>query len=167
MMMFIGLWSHSISAILFGALSVWLVQRWFGERNGKMLILACITTAFWSLAAGSGGQTSYLAQLSEHFRNLAWLGFMYTLWRQGDGERRSYSVMVLYAVLGAIIVVEIGTDIIPVLVVGSPRLLGAAFLTSAVLHMLVAVGALVLVHNPRGASGNPSADGRASGTVDL
>ncbi len=147
MTLFIGLWSHSISAILFGALSVWLAQRWFSERNGKMLMFGCIMTAFWSLAAGSGGHTSYLAQLSEHFRNLAWLGFMYTLWRQGDGERRTYSVMVLYAVLGATIAIEIGTDIIPLMLAGSPRLLGAAFLTSAVLHMIVAVGALVLVHN--------------------
>ncbi|MFM2099705.1 MAG: hypothetical protein RLZZ366_1244 [Pseudomonadota bacterium] len=147
MIALVGLWSHALSAVLFGALSVWLAQRWFSERNGKMLMVACFATAFWSLAAGSNGYMSYLAQLSEHFRNLAWLGFMYTLWRQGDGERRTYSVMILYAVLGAIIALEIGTDVVPIFFAGSPRLIDAAFLTSAALHMIVAVGALVLVHN--------------------
>jgi putative PEP-CTERM system histidine kinase len=147
MMAFIGEWSHAAAAILFGALSVWLAQRWRNNGQSKALILACFATAFWAISVALGGHGNLLAQLAEHLRNLAWLGFMYGLWRQGDGAQRTVTVMVLYAVVASIVGVEMGIDVAAASLVGSPRLLEAAFVTASALHMMLAVSALVLVHN--------------------
>jgi hypothetical protein len=97
MMAFVGQWSHAGAAILFGALSVWLAQRWFSTRQGVALLVASIFTTIWAIAFSLSGQHAFIAQVTEHLRNLAWLAFMYVLWRQGEGEKRSLSVMMLYA----------------------------------------------------------------------
>lgn len=147
MIEFAGQWGHALAASLFGALAIWLARRSLGEREGKLLTLASFVTAVWALAVAMSGHDALVAQLTEHARNAAWLGFMYGLWRQGNGEQSSVSVAMLYWVLAAIIGLEVAVDILPLWLIGWPRLLEAAFLSSMVLHMMVAVGALVLVHN--------------------
>lgn len=148
MIEFVGQWGHALAASLFGALAIWLARRSFGgEQQGKLLALASAVTACWALAVAIGGQGALVGLIAEHARNAAWLGFMYGLWRQGDGAERSVSVATLYGVLAAIMVVEIGIDILPLWLQDYPRLLEADFIASMVLHMTVAIGALVLVHN--------------------
>jgi putative PEP-CTERM system histidine kinase len=86
-------------------------------------------------------------QLAEQCRNLGWLGFMYSLWDKGSAGNRPATVRVLYAVIVAVMLIEGGVSLLPALLEGSPRMLEAVFLSSMVLRMMVAVGALVLVHN--------------------
>lgn len=147
MIEFVGQWGHALAASLFGAMAIWLAQRSGGEREGRLLILATFLTAVWALAVAMGGRDALVGHIAEHARNAAWLGFMYGLWRQGQGGQSLFSVALLYGILSAIIGLEVAVDILPVWLVGSPRLLEAAYLASMVLHMVVAVGALVLVHN--------------------
>lgn len=147
MIEFVGQWSHALAAILFGALAIWLAQRSFGEREGKLLTIATFATAVWALAVAMAGQDALIGQFAEHARNAAWLGFMYGLWRQGQRKLSSVSVAILYWVLAAIIGIEVAVDVLQIWLEGWPRLLDAAFLSSMVLHMMVAIGALVLVHN--------------------
>lgn len=147
MIAFIGQWGHALAASLFGALAIWLAQRSFGEREGKLLTLASFMTAIWALAIAMAGRDALVGQIAEHARNAAWLGFMYGLWRQGHENLGSVSVAMLYWVLAAIIGVEVAVAILPIWLEGWPRLLEAAFLSSMVLHMMLAIGALVLVHN--------------------
>jgi putative PEP-CTERM system histidine kinase len=147
MIEFVGQWGHALAASLFGAMAIWLSQRSGGEREGRLLILATFLTAVWALAVAMGGRESLVGDIAEHARNAAWLGFMYGLWRQGQGGQSLFSVALLYGILLAIIGLEVAVDILPVWLAGSPRLLEAAYLASMVLHMVVVVGALVLVHN--------------------
>ena len=147
MIEFVGQWGHALAASLFGALAIWLAQRSVGERQGKLLTLASFMTAVWALAIAMAGHEALVSQIAEHVRNASWLGFMYGLWRQGQGSLSAFSVAMLYWVLAAIIGLEVAVDILPMWLAGWPRLLEAAFLSSMVLHMTVAVGALVLVHN--------------------
>ena len=147
MIEFVGQWGHAVAASLFGALAIWLSQRSVGERQGKLLTLASFMTAVWALAIAMAGHEALVSQFTEHVRNATWLGFMYGLWRQGQANLSAVSVAMLYWVLAAIIGVEVAVDILPIWLAGWPRLLEAAFLSSMVLHMTVAVGALVLVHN--------------------
>jgi putative PEP-CTERM system histidine kinase len=144
---FVGQWGHALAASLFGAMAIWLAQRSAREHKGRLLILATFGTAAWALAVAMGGRTALVGQLTEHARNAAWLGFMYGLWRQGQGGKGLFSIALLYGVLSATIGLEIAVDILPLWLIGSPRLLEAGYLASMVLHMVVAVGALVLVHN--------------------
>ena len=147
MIEFVGQWGHAAAASLFGALAIWLAQRSIGERQGKLLTLASFMTAVWALAIAMAGHEALVSQFAEHARNAAWLGFMFGLWRQGQETLSAISVAMLYWVLAAIIGVEVAVDLLPIWLAGWPRLLEAAFLSSMVLHMTVAVGALVLVHN--------------------
>lgn len=147
MIAFIGQWGHALAASLFGALAIWLAQRSVGEREGKLLTFASFLTAVWALSVAMAGHDALIGRFAEHARNAAWLGFMYGLWRQGQGALSAVSVAMLYWVLAAIIGVEVAVDILPIWLAGWPRLLEAAFLSSMALHMTVAVGALVLVHN--------------------
>lgn len=147
MIEFVGQWGHALAASLFGAMAIWLAQRSAGEREGRLLLLASFLTAVWGLAFAMGGHDALFAQFAEHARNAAWLGFMYGLWRQGQAQQSLFSVAMLYGILAAIIGVEVAVDVLPLWLAGWPRLLDAAYLASTVLHMVVAVGALVLVHN--------------------
>ena len=145
---FAGQWGHALAASLFGALAVWLAGRARGrEQQGRLLTLASALTALWALVVAMAGSDALFARFAEHARNAAWLGFMYRLWRQGDGRQQSASVAALYGVLAAVIGIEVANEMLPLWLAAYPRLLEATFLASMVLHMTVAVGALVLVHN--------------------
>jgi putative PEP-CTERM system histidine kinase len=143
----INQWSHAAAAILFGALAVWQVRRSVRDAQEKALIAASILTAFWALVTAMAGEQTLAVQLAEQCRNLGWLGFMYSLWDQGSAGHRPVTVRALYAVIVIVMFIQGGLAMLPAMLEGSPRLLEAAFLSSMVLRMMVAVGALVLVHN--------------------
>lgn len=144
---FVGQWGHALAASLFGALAIWLAQRSVGEREGRLLILATLVAAIWALTVAMVGHDALASRMTEHARNAAWLGFMYGLWRQGQSQQSLFSVALLYGILSAVIGLAFAVDLLPIWLTGSPRLLEAAYRASVVLHMVVAVGALVLVHN--------------------
>ncbi|MEK6638261.1 MAG: XrtA/PEP-CTERM system histidine kinase PrsK [Pseudomonadota bacterium] len=144
---FIGQWSHALAAILFGALAVWQVQR--NVRDGQSLALlgAAIITALWALLTAMASHFAVATQLIEQLRNAAWLGFMYMLWRNGEKAHRTGTVAALYVVLLGVIGVATGLILIGEIAALSPRVLDAMFLASAMIRMIIAVGALLLVHN--------------------
>jgi putative PEP-CTERM system histidine kinase len=145
--LFVSKWSHALTAILFGALGVWLVQRRMRDSQSALLILAALLTALWALLMAMSSHHTVGVLVSEQLRNAGWLGFMYMLWRRGDRAHRPASVAALYGVLGAVIIVELGLVLMPTPVEFTPRLLDAIFVASTIMRMMVAVGALVLVHN--------------------
>ncbi len=147
MILFVSKWSHALAAILFGALGVWLVQRRARDTQSAMLILAALLTALWALLTAMSSYDTVGVSVSEQLRNAGWLGFMYMLWRRGDRAHRPASVAVLYGVLGAVIVVDVGLTLIAAQIALAPRVLDAIFVGSTIMRMMVAVGALVLVHN--------------------
>ena len=144
---FIGQWSHAIAAILFGALAVWQVQRRASDGQGLMLLFASIITALWALLTAMSSHNSVGSQLSEQFRNAAWLLFMYRLWRNGDAAHRPKTVAALYAVIAGVILIATGLLVLGETVRLSDRMVDAMYLPSAIMRMMIAVGALVLVHN--------------------
>jgi putative PEP-CTERM system histidine kinase len=143
----ISLLSHSAAAILFGALTFWLSGRGMTDRALRPMAVACAMTAIWGLTVAIDGPTSLSALVAENIRNISWLGFMYILWRQGEGDQRTFTVAALYGVLGLVVTATSAIDLMPATLAGSPRWLNAAFFVSIVLRMTVSVGALVLVHN--------------------
>ena len=147
MMASLSQWSHALAAILFGVLAVFQLRRSASDAQQKALIAASFLTAFWALVAAMAGFQSLVADLAEQCRNAGWLMFMYALWRQGAGGKRQPTVLALYAVLVLVMIVQTSINFLPAVLDGSPRILEAVFLTSMVLRMMIAVGALVLVHN--------------------
>jgi putative PEP-CTERM system histidine kinase len=144
---FIGQWSHALAAILFGALAIWQVQRQAGEAQRFILLCAASLTALWALLVAMTSHFSVATQLGEQLRNAGWLGFMYVLWRNGEKVHRARTVAALYAVLAGVTTLAAGLILMGEMFSFSPRMLDAMFAASAVIRMMIAVGALLLVHN--------------------
>ncbi len=139
----VGHWSHGTAAILFAALALWQTTRSRGGIQRRLLALAFALTALWAFAVASAGGESLAARFAECGRNIAWLSVMLALLTRGGGAVPR-SAITLYAVLIVVIVGQAAVDILP----------GADTYTlaSLTLRMMVAIGALVLVHNLYGAA---------------
>ena len=148
----IGSLGHILAAFLFAATATWTLLKPSGSMRNRSLALAALVTVLWSASVVSQGEGNILSHLCESLRNLAWLGFMMLLVRQ---RRDSWhpAVITVYLVLGAIILAEIALDLITPGFAGSPRLTEAGAIHANVLRMMVAIGALVLVHNLYTAAG--------------
>lgn len=148
----IGSLGHILAAFLFAATATWTLLKPSGNMRHKSLALAALVTVLWSASVVSQGESNVLSHLCESFRNLAWLGFMMLLVRR---RRDSWhpAIITVYLVLGAIILVEILLDLATPGFAGSPRLIEAGTILTNVLRMMVAIGALVLVHNLYTAAG--------------
>ena len=141
------LWGHLIAGSGYTALAGWLVHQ-HSARNRPQLFLigAMALTAIWGLAAAFLTPISFVAQLSESARNLAWLGFMYALLRNSEGQQQR-SINWIYVALAFVLISQPIFDLLTLSVaVGTPGA-GYALQTSVLLRMLFGAGALVLVHN--------------------
>jgi putative PEP-CTERM system histidine kinase len=143
----LALWSHATAAALFGSLMIWTGRQAINDHRRASMSLACAATAFWALTVALAGRAGYAAQIGEAVRNLGWLGYMYVLWRQAGGAERAITLVALYITLAVVIVLSVVASMAPAVFVGSPRLLNAAFFSTLILDMMVAVSALMLVHN--------------------
>ncbi len=139
--------AHALAAIGFAAIAIWIGARRRSARHVLPLALACAVTAIWALLAAIVSPDALAAQIGEAVRNAAWLGFLYALWRQGNGATRTGGVVALYIVMFALTGVSIGV----VLLLQSPprytALHDAIALTLQTLRITGAIGGLVLVHN--------------------
>jgi putative PEP-CTERM system histidine kinase len=147
MMNAVSLWSHAVAAILFGALAFWQFRFSTRHAHQKALIAASLATAFWALLTAMMGFKSLATDMAEQLRNVGWLTFMYMLWRQGSGGERPKTVFALYGVLAGVMLLRMIIDLAPLDLFDTPKLAEAVFLTSTGMRMMLAVGALVLVHN--------------------
>lgn len=137
-------WSHALASVAFAILAAWQAERW-RDRASRAVIVACLAMALWTGVTGATGVAAPASQLAESVRNFAWLSFLYALLRRGGSDHRALGV--LYAVLafaaagnGAI---DLLASIAPARETPAPSLLLSTF----VLRMAFAVGALVAVHN--------------------
>jgi len=148
----IGSLGHILAAFLFAATATWTLLKPSGGMRHKSLAIAALITVLWSASVVSQGESNILSHLCESLRNLAWLGFMMLLVRQRRDNWHP-AVITVYLVLGAIILAEIALDLTMPGFAGSPRLIEAGTILTNVLRMMVAIGALVLVHNLYTAAG--------------
>src|SRR3546814_19346817 len=47
----IGLWSHALAALLFGALAAWQLRHWNGDHRNRPLVAAFAVTSLWAIFA--------------------------------------------------------------------------------------------------------------------
>ena len=82
----IGLWSHALAAILFGALAVWQLRHWNGDHRNRPLVAAFAVMALWAIFIALLGPKHLLSGLSESARNFAFLAFMYGIVRSAEED---------------------------------------------------------------------------------
>ncbi len=139
---------HLGGAIVCAVAAAWVLRRGDLKRPDRRATVAalCITALSCGLIAALGPDAP-MAQASESFRNLAWIFVLYQLF-VADGRARS--VAPIRPVIAALTFVEI---LQPVLLVLQLRyavtsdLAVLAFEASVSFRIMVAVGALVLLHN--------------------
>ncbi|MDQ3140409.1 MAG: PEP-CTERM system histidine kinase PrsK [Pseudomonadota bacterium] len=142
----LSLWAHALAAMLYGALSLWQLRGWNGDRFNRPLTAAMAAMAVWALFEALAGPDATSSALAESARNLAFLGFIYVIVER-FADPRQRGVKAVYAAVAAVI----GLQILLALLL--PRLAGDASLYAAATHIghflaiIISAGALVLVHN--------------------
>lgn len=146
---FLAEWGHAAAAALFAALAIWVSRRKEATLQQHLMAAALTLTAFWALAASIVGLFSTLAGMAESLRNMAWLLFMFVVLRRSEGRNAEHSAAVtsIYAVLAGVLVLQCTLDLLPGHMNADREVLVGIFFVSIALRMMVAVGALVLVHN--------------------
>ena len=144
----LGPGAHLVAAVASATAAAWLLARRSGYGAVWPTVVAALAlTACWCLVIAVIGDGGLPASIAEAARNLGWLVVTYRLFAM-DGRHASLApirpvVLVLVAV--ALLQLAVGAVIIRVAPGSSTPATGFGFII--MLRMLVAVGALVLVHN--------------------
>ncbi|HEY8603295.1 XrtA/PEP-CTERM system histidine kinase PrsK [Tsuneonella suprasediminis] len=138
-----------LAAVVCVVVSVWLTRRRAdtSRQEQPAMILALLTTSAWCVTAAAFGGQSHLSGWLETIRNLAWIFLLYRLFANDGRDHSLTPIRPLVVVLAAVECMQV-----LLLIVGfrldSDLHAGAILLSaSSLLHLLVAVGALVLTHN--------------------
>lgn len=143
----IGFWSHALAATLFGALAVWQLRHWHGDRHNRKLVAAFAVTALWGIFVALLGPRNLLSGLSEAARNFVFLAFMYGIVRGAAEDDRQRAVKVVYFTVAGVIGLQIVLAGVLPRFENEPLVYGALAATANIIGFTVAAGSLVLVHN--------------------
>ncbi|WP_070158106.1 XrtA/PEP-CTERM system histidine kinase PrsK [Sphingobium phenoxybenzoativorans] len=149
MLQFLGDWGHALAAALFAALAVWVSRGQGSGAERRLLVTALGMTAFWALYAAFSGMRGAFLGISECLRNAAWLLFIFALLHRGEGRQTAHprAVTVIYGVLGILLALQIGIALYAMEIGRDTDFFVTALDTVKVLRMMVAAGALLLVHH--------------------
>lgn len=134
-----------------GALSCAVMAAWLFQRRqkyglaGTAIIGALAITAMWALVSGATGPTTPAAGIADSLRSLGWLFVAYRLFAS-DG--RHESVRPIRPVVIALAFVEMLQPALHLMTIGADaERISLVYHFSVMFRLLVAVGALVLMHN--------------------
>ena len=143
----IALWSHLLAAALYGALAVYQLRLWNGDARHRPLITAFAAMSVWTIFLALLGPYTYLTQLAESGRNLAFLAFMYGLLTSAAEGGRQRAVKGLFAAVAGVIGLQIIAGGVMPEFQRAPLILAALASTSQIVGLIIAAGSLILVHN--------------------
>lgn len=143
-----GQWTYLASAFCCALLAVWMWQRRAHTvRAGRLQVFALLVSSAWSLLAAADGALTPVTQLAETARNLAWIGALYGMFARDED---SDSLRPIRPVIAALAFVELLQPALLVMRVKFGETIaveGMILQLSSMFRLLVATGALVLVHN--------------------
>lgn len=140
--------AFAVAALACVLAAIWIARSGKRDRSDRNATLAALSvTALWCLAVEAVGGDRAIALFAETARDLAWTMVLFRLFAN-DG--RDASLQLVRPVIGALVLVQFLQLV--VILIGLDGGAGrdaarTAFETLALFHILVAVGALVLLHN--------------------
>lgn len=145
----IGFWGHAAVGFLYAALAIWAFHQFGGKSRQQIALIAALSvTAFWGIATIIGGPGSLIASSGETLRNMGWLGFLYALLSNGEGNAHPRTIKMLYGALFLALLFQPLIDFALLAALpDSAQADAAAAKTEQLLRMIFAIGAIVLVHN--------------------
>ncbi|MEM9500946.1 MAG: XrtA/PEP-CTERM system histidine kinase PrsK [Pseudomonadota bacterium] len=143
-----GLAGYLAGAVMSAGAGLWIARYGDPKRPDRIAaLIACGLTGFWCALAAALGPMEPAVKLVETGRNLSLIAVIFHLF-SADG--RDESLKPTRPVILTLALVELFQPVLLIFNVrfGSfPELAQLSFEVSALLHMLVAIGALVLLHN--------------------
>lgn len=144
----IGLAANTACAATCSLAAIWLAQRPVPWRRERITgIAALCLTALWAGVLAALGPESLGTAGAESVRNLTWLALLHALFAGGVDRDTANRVRF---VIASLVFVELLQGLVlaaNAMVAAAPQFAEAAMQVSALFHMLVAIGALVLLHN--------------------
>jgi putative PEP-CTERM system histidine kinase len=140
------LWGHALAALLFAGVALAQVRaprRLGGALPRHAFVAALVLTALWALAVAGIDGRDVSIRLAEAMRDAAWLVFMMAL--VGRGQRAGYGLAAIYCVVMLLVGAGACLAVLEAAVRGRDEL-AALVGTRLLLRMMVALSALVLVH---------------------
>lgn len=140
--------SYLFGAVLSAGAGVWIAR--FGDKerpDRKAVLAACITMAVWCMASIVYPPASAAVEIAATARNLALIAVIFRLFA-ADG--RDESLKPIRPVIISLALVQLFQPVLLVVAVqaGSiPQVTQVIFEVGTLLNMLVAIGALMLLHN--------------------
>jgi len=135
-----------LAAALFAGLALFQLRRWNGDPRNRPLAVAFAVVALWAMFLAVE-QLAAPALLAESARNLAFLAFMYGIVREADGEANQRGVKAVYVVVATVVGLQIGVAGLFAEFHDNGGVLSALAPTAELLGLVIAAGALILVHN--------------------
>jgi putative PEP-CTERM system histidine kinase len=143
----IGMWSHLLAAILYGALAIFQLRHWKGDSLNRPLISAFAVVSVWTIFLGLLDRHELVTAFAESARNLAFLAFLYGMTQSGDGGGTQRAVKLVYAAIAGVIGLQIVVGGVIPEFRAVPLALATLVSTSHILGLTIAAGSLILVHN--------------------
>ncbi|WP_313536508.1 XrtA/PEP-CTERM system histidine kinase PrsK [Sphingomonas sp.] len=138
----LSLWLHALAALLFALLPFAALRTGGDPLPRRALAAALGLTALAALATAGIGAEEIATRLAETLRTLAWLAFLLLLHRRAGEPRPPLALGTVYGVVALVAVAALTLD----MVATSPSpSAGDAASVALLLHLLVAVGVLVMV----------------------
>lgn len=141
------LWGHALAALLFAGLALTQLRARADSLPRAAFLVALGTSALWALAVAGIGHTETVTRVAESCRNIAWLVFMFALLRRDSRAARARADRAVTMIYGVVIAVALASIALTVIQVGYVEPGSGPVTVRILLRMMVAVGALVLVHH--------------------
>lgn len=139
---------YSLGAIVCGIAAFWIARTGVEDRSDRWAgVFALVFTANWCIAAASFSFEQPIVRLTEVFASLAWLFVLFRIFANDGRDESLRPVRPVVLVLALVELLQF------VLIVIGQRYSSAddvgtlALQTSTLFRILVAIGALVLLHN--------------------
>jgi putative PEP-CTERM system histidine kinase len=140
--------TYTLGAIVCALAAFWIARKGDGERADRTpAIVALMLTANWCFAAASFEAGRPIVELTEIARNLAWLFMLFRLFANDGRDETLRLVRPAVASLAFVEVLQFALLLIARQYAVTPEITTLTFETAALFRVMVAVGALVLLHN--------------------
>jgi putative PEP-CTERM system histidine kinase len=149
LLQFVGDWGHALAAVLFAAIGIFILRRREDMVEQRMLAVAVLLTSCWSRYVSFGGVDKPLTGIGENIRNAAWLLLLFVMLRREAADRAGSMVAIgsVYAAVAGLILLQTFTDLIWRQLPSASDLHHRLVQVSLSLHMMTAIGSLMLVHH--------------------
>ncbi len=141
-----ALYLGGAAACVFGA--GWLLSRGDRDRPDRNPTIAALgLTAFWCVVVAALGPQDRLTTLAEIARNIGWLVVLYRLFANDGRHEALKPIRPVVVVLALVECLQVVLLVVEARLAVTEELRSMVFQVCAMFHIMVSVGALVLLHN--------------------